>query len=383
MRTSYCIDKIFVDNQVKNSSITRQFLNEAASDEIFYGEREKLAQALSKLSLEEGKRTVFLTSSRGDLVKKCPGMITPYLCCNLNTVNVISNCPASCSYCFLQFYLNHPAVTIYTDVDKAKQEIEATAEQDPKHLHRFTTGEFSDSLFLDCQTGFSTQLVEFFARLPHYKKDNRGGQAGLPNALLELKTKTANVSHLLELNHQQRTVVSWSINTPQVIKDEERGLPSLQARLKAACKCQEAGYLLGFHFDPLICYPNWQQDYQETVRILFEQIDKRRIAWISLGTFRFQPGLENEIKAHFPYSKLVCGELIKAADGKIRYIKPIRYQLYRSMLSWIKKYGGSEVFAYLCMEVPATWRAVMDYIPQSKEDLDHIFANQLLLRGLL
>jgi spore photoproduct lyase len=52
--------------------------------------------------------------------------------------------------------------------------------------------------------------------------------------VLELKTKSVNIGGLLDLDHRRKTILAWSLNTERVIRDEERGTASLDARLRAA-----------------------------------------------------------------------------------------------------------------------------------------------------
>ena len=60
------------------------------------------------------------------------------------------------------------------------------------------------------------------------------------------------------------------------------------------------------------------------------------------------------LRRRFPNSLLPLGELVPSADGKLRYFKPIRLELYRAMLEWIDRWGeGTEV--YTCMERPDVW----------------------------
>jgi hypothetical protein len=106
----------------------------------------------------------------------------------------------------------------------------------PERSFRIGTGELADSLALDPLTGLSRHLVPFFA--------------ARANATLELKTKTDNVGELLDLDPRGRVVVSWSVNAPAIVAAEEHGTASLAERLSAARRVQEAGYRLGFHFDP-------------------------------------------------------------------------------------------------------------------------------------
>jgi spore photoproduct lyase len=262
--------------------------------------------------LSAGKRILLIRPFPGRLVKACPGT-TGHICCGYKTINVLTNCPMDCSYCILQGYLNNPCLTLYVEFDKIFGEIEEILTKYPRRVFRFGTGELGDSLILDKVVGFAAEAVPFFA--------------ARENAVLELKTKSAEVDHLLALDHRGKTVISWSLNPQQVIEQEEHGAAPLDARLEAARRCSDAGYPVGFHFDPLISYPGWQEEYRGVVDLLFEKIDPSRVMWVSLGGLRFPPALKQVAQKRFPFSRIFTGELITGEDGKLRYIKPLRVKL--------------------------------------------------------
>ena len=358
-----CIRNIFIDNKVKVEPLTRWITSRYNKANLVFGSEAELSERFADFEPSLGKRSIFLTHSKGKTLKSCPGMKEPYLCCRIQVLSPISNCPMLCSYCFLQFYLNNCITTIYTNLEEQKEEIGELLDSQPGRLFRITTGELSDSLVFDRETNFSAQLI--------------AGMRNYHNGILELKTKTSQIDHLLSLDHGGKVVISWSLNSAQIIKEEEILTASLEDRIGAAAKATKAGYLIGFHFDPLIYYASWERDYEDLIRYLFEKISARNVAWISLGTLRFAPGMEDEMKSRFPKSKIPYGEFIKAGDGKMRYIKPIRFKLYRKVLDLIRKYGGEEIFIYLCMEMSSAWEAVMGYNPGSKAGLDYLFAESL------
>ena len=54
---------------------------------------------------------------------------------------------------------------------------------------------------------------------------------GLPNAVLELKTKTDNIARLLELEGGERTVVSWSVNPQEIVSRDKLTIKSPESAL--------------------------------------------------------------------------------------------------------------------------------------------------------
>lgn len=308
-----------------------------------------------------GKNILVVEPYKGPLVKDCPGT-RHHICCGYKVVNVVTNCPMDCSYCILQRYLNTPCVTVHPQFEKIFEEVETHLKRRPGMYVRFGTGELGDSLVIDEAVGFAREAVPFFARIPW--------------GILELKTKSDGVSHLLSLDHAEKTVVSWSLNPPAIVQKEELHTASLTDRLKAARQCQDAGYLLGFHFDPLIHYSGWEHDYRETVRILFDFVDPSRIIWISLGGLRYPPALKKTGMERFPHTPIFTGEFITGEDGKSRYLKGIRIDMYRRMLNWLHEYDPG-LFVYLCMERDDVWREVFGWSPEHTGGLNRLFHEQI------
>jgi spore photoproduct lyase len=75
--------------------------------------------------------------------------------------------------------------------------------------------------------------------------------------VLEFKTKTDCIQGLLSSNIRDKIVVSWSLNSAWIAAREEHGATSIRKRLEAARTCQKEGFVVGFHFDPIIEHPAW------------------------------------------------------------------------------------------------------------------------------
>ncbi len=305
-------------------------------------------------SMSRGKRRLWLTRHRGDFLKKCPGS-EGQVCCNYFVVNFASNCPMDCSYCYLQDYLaDNPALKVFSNVDDLIAEADRLLSRHRKFLFRIGTGEITDSLALEPYIGFCSEVIPFFAEQP--------------NCLLELKTKSDRVESLLGFDPKGRVVVSWSMNPQRVIEKDEHQTASFDERLGAAYRCQEAGYKVGFHFDPMVEYPGWEEDYREMVEKIFAVIDSRRIAWLSMGVLRQTPGLKRIMRERFPSTQLLSGEQVLCPDGKMRYFQPLRVGMYRKMLGWIRR-ASPTVFVYLCMESREVWEQVFGFAPSCEKEL--------------
>ncbi|MBW2345548.1 MAG: DNA photolyase, partial [Deltaproteobacteria bacterium] len=285
---------------------------------------------------------------KGEFLKPCPGT-REYICCGYQILNVATNCPLDCSYCILQSYFNQPDLRTFVNIEQGVEQVLKVIDSSPDLIFRVGTGEFTDSLAIDPITRWSGLLLPLFSRRK--------------NAVLELKTKTDNIRGLLNSKFRDRIVVSWSLNSPFIAAQEEHRAASLRKRLEAARQCQSEGFVLGFHFDPLIPHPRWKEGYIKTLELLDKYIDPKGIIWISLGSLRFMPGLKPIIRRRHPDTCVLDGEFIMGLDGKLRYFKPIRMELYSYMRKNLEKWHPDSGL-YLCMESHDVWQKSMGWSPE-------------------
>jgi spore photoproduct lyase len=245
-------------------------------------------------------------------------------------------------------------------------EIKQWLQSEPSRLFRIGTWELGDSLALEQQTGHAEKLIQAFARLD--------------NAVLELKTKSDSVASLLSLDHKGKTVLSWSLNTAELIASEEHQTASLERRIAAIRTSAGAGYLIGLHFDPMIFYDKWKEGYKKLVADVFNAVPVDRIAWISIGSLRFNPEMKKKIENNYPDSRLTSAEMVLGDDAKIRYVKPLRVAMYRYLYRELRKYCAENILIYLCMERWDVWDKIFGGHPESVEHLDFLFAQSLYTR---
>jgi spore photoproduct lyase len=318
------------------------------------------------MHFREGKKTLVETGKRGNAMGICATFNSKYICCRVQVMRSLQNCPFECTYCFLQNYLNDGVTRSVTDIDTLMEEVREKIGAEPRRLFRIGTWELGDSLALESRTGQAARLIGEFA--------------GLENAVLELKTKSDCVAPIIGLNHGGRTVVSWSINTAAMIDREERGTASLKRRIEAMKMVSHAGYLIGLHFDPMLMHDGWRDGYSMLVEEIFLAVEASQIAWISIGSLRFNPEMKKKIENNYPDSDITSAELVTGDDGKMRYVKPLRLEMYTHLYSMLKQHIQKDNLVYLCMERKDVWDRVLGYHPESPAHLDFIFADSLYRR---
>ncbi len=313
--------------------------------------------------LPEAKTTLLLAVQKGPFRRPCPGT-RDYICCGYHVLQVTLNCPMDCTYCVLQGYVNVLAITIFVNVEDLLEELEARWIEHPDLVWRLGTGEFGDSLALDGLMGLNEFLIPRFA--------------GRGQAILEIKSKWPQMEHLLSLGPNPQVIFAWSLNPQEIISGEEKFAASLESRLKAAARVVAAGFRVAIHFDPLVYFPGWEEAYRRTVERLGAAVPPQAIAWISLGGLRLLPPLRQLILQRFPRSRIAAQEMVLAPDGKLRYFKSLRVEMYARMREWLTQ-ATPEAFLYLCMESPRVWQEVFGFTPDG-QSLSRLLDGRVLPR---
>ncbi|MBN1572246.1 MAG: DNA photolyase [Deltaproteobacteria bacterium] len=355
----YGFENIYVEEGARGFPLTERVLGRLGSEAVVVSDFRDIPKA------GEGKKSLVLALHKGRIVKNCPGTVN-HICCGYHVINQVLGCDVDCTYCILNCYINAPGVVINVNLDDTISELDRVLDGKRKYIYRVGTGELTDSFYLEDLTGLAAGFVQYFA-------DKK-------NVLFELKTKKTDIDGVLDLDHRGRTIISWSLNAGPVAGSEEAGAAPIMERLKAAGRAQRRGYYIGFHFDPIVHYDGWESGYDETARAIFDFVDPKKILWISLGTFRSPPHLFEIIRRRHPKSAIVTGESFPGDDGKLRYIKPLRVEMYRRLLKSLKRYGGDDLFVYLCMERRDVWEKVYGgafEIPKNSGDLDRMFHENL------
>ena len=272
----------------------------------------------------------------------CPVASPRTRCCNLLTLDAVENCGFDCSYCSIQSFYHGDEVRF----DSRFAEKLASLEIDPQKIYHIGTGQSSDSLMWGNQAGILDALLEFAQRHP--------------NVILELKTKSKNINHLLKRQLPPNVLFTWSLNPQLVIDNEEHLTASLEERLRAARRMADKGALVGFHFHPMIRYQGWQAGYGEIFQRLTSAFDVREVALVSLGTLTYIKPVIKQLRERPGFKSRVLQMPMVEAEGKLSYPEEMKQEMfsfaYRSLTSW-----HGQVFFYLCMENPRLWQPVFGY----------------------
>jgi len=361
------LTSVVIDRSVRDTDITKNILSNLSRFDLYKNTdvivtddyHQWIRDAVSENGTANSKETLLIYPEKGNFIHNCPGS-DGVLCCRYYVIDFGMNCPYDCYYCFLQSYTKNRFLSIAGNAKERLQELETLINSDRSVHWRIGTGEYMDSLALDHLTGLGSMLVEFFS--------------GFDNATLELKTKSVEIESLPALvsGQPRNTVISWSLNPQTLIDQIEPGTAPLASRLSAAALAVAKGYQIAFHFDPIVDYPEWESGYSSVLEDLFNTLPQNSIRWISLGTFRYTPGLKEELRLSHPEEKITRAEMLLHPDNKFRYITPKREKIYRFMKDKLEAFD-KEQLVYLCMETRGMWRKVYNYAPTGPVELDKKF----------
>lgn len=205
------------------------------------------------------------------------------------------NCLYDCRYCFLQGMYQSANYVLFVNYEDYQQDIKNICLESPNEPFHFFSGYDCDSLALEPVTGFAKHFLPFFA--------------DIPNAWVELRTKSTQIRSLLGRQPDPRCIVAFSLSPDEIATKVEDKAPSLNKRLDALYKLQEQGWLIGLRFDPLIYQSGYQQQYKNLFEQVFSLIKPDLLHSVSLGVFRLPEKYFKKVHKLYPEEKLFASPL--------------------------------------------------------------------------
>jgi spore photoproduct lyase len=279
------------------------------------------------------------------------------VCCNLRTIDAVENCGFSCSYCTIQTFYGDEVV-VDTRLKAKLQNLDLK----PGRFYHFGTGQSSDALMWGNRFAVLDTLTDFAAENP--------------DILVELKTKSKNVAYFLQNQPSRNLVLSWSLNTPTIIENEEHFTASLEERWAAARRVADNGIRVAFHFHPIVFYDNWRRDYRDVVSRVLSDFAADEVLFISFGSVTFIKPVIRAIRRRGTPTKILQMELAAGAKGKLSYPDNVKKELFSEVYQAFAPWHDS-VFMYLCMEPAELWESTFGRTYPSNEAFELDFGHQV------
>ena len=207
------------------------------------------------------------------------------------------NCLNDCMYQSANYVL-------FVNYEDFQQQIRQICDSRPDQQLYFFSGYDCDSLAFEPVTGFAEAFLPVFAELP--------------NAWLELRTKSTQIRSLLNRPVQPRCLIAFSLSPEVMANKVEARAPTVAKRLEVAAKLQQQGWAIGLRFDPLIYQHDYRQRYRELFEQVFTVIDPDALHSVSLGVFRLPEQYFKKIHKLYPEERLFASP-IQIKNGMASY----------------------------------------------------------------
>jgi len=217
------------------------------------------------------------------------------------------NCIYDCRYCFLQGMYRSANYVVFVNYEDFSNAIINKTNSQPEQDSWFFSGYDGDSLAYEPVTQFLDHFIPLFKKLPQ--------------AWLELRTKSTQISALLNTEALTNCVVAFSFTPDNISRQLEQGVPSLKKRIDAMRRLSDHGWKLGLRFDPLIFSDDFRNDYQALFKTIFSQLPTEAFHSVSLGAMRLPKPFFNTMQKMFPEEKLFAGPFSDANSINMKSAK--------------------------------------------------------------
>jgi DNA repair photolyase len=290
-----------------------------------------------------GKRTLVLGVHRSAVRRSSEEGNT---CPNYWHFSPYGFCPYGCHYCYLAGTPGvwfSPTVKVYVNLPEILAEVDRVARRLAEPT-AFYLGKLQDGLALDRLTGYSRRLVPFFAQHA--------------TARMVLLTKSADVDNLLDLDHRGHTILSWSLNPPEVTQEFEANTPPVEARIEAMGRCAGAGYPVRAVIMPIIPVPDWQDAYERFIDRLLSDVPLERITLGSICSYsQARRLMDAKLGTANTISCALDAHGETSSDGRLRYAEPLRIEMYEHLIRTIRRHCPNLEIS-LCLEDASVFEAL-------------------------
>lgn len=284
------------------------------------------------------KQTLHVRLNRGSFIKPWespPSIVGRDEWC----LTPVEGCPLDCSYCYLQDYLDRPLIQVFANhslMPGHVREFLADPPEEPPHF--FSLGELSDGLFLE-------PVLESIPKVWDVFRD--------AEAKIEIRSKSHHVHELAEkIEPHPSGVFTWTLSPSGFDRRNEMLTAPLEDRLTAMRHMLEAGFRVSARIDPILLEDGWLDRYAGLVKKMDEHFDLEDLTFILLGVFRFPKGFDRTMEKRFSNRDFLRDEFVEGPDGKLRYARGRRTNVYRELGEIVREYGGDP---NLCMEPEYVW----------------------------
>ena len=189
---------------------------------------------------------------------------------------------------------------------------------------------------------------------------------------LILFTKSASVDWLLDFDHRGHTIMLWTLSTHTVSRQYEAKSGTMEERIEAARKCQDAGYTIRFKCKPIIPLRGWREEITQMLETLFAVVEPDNLSlemvfFDSVHEMDETLGLENLAPEFVAAAERAEAEAQKQGGWRRDLHGPgpfpfeVKHTVYRHFIAESKRLSPSTPVT-LCAETQRMWAALDDLL---------------------
>jgi len=286
----------------------------------FFDDPDRLRRwAAAALTAREAKRRLILAVNRGPFVRPFPRGRS----CTESGEHYLLHgvgCLLDCDYCFICGYASCHVPSCFVNVEDLARELgRLAASGRALYIH---AGELADPVLFEPITGAAEAMDDVLS--------------GAPRLTVEYRTKWADVEPFMHLAAKRNIVLAWTLTPAATARRFERGAAPTRERIKAAARAAARGFTVGVRFDPIIHFPGWREAYDALLDEVFSEIPAASVDKAVLGVLRFSAATESRLREKLGCSPLLAGEFILDGEGKRRYPRFLRTELYRHIRAGLR-----------------------------------------------
>lgn len=200
----------------------------------------------------EGKRTLVVDTKKSLKFQSCKPSAHYQL-------PLVTGCMGQCEYCYLNTNLgDKPFVRVHVNLEDILNQTKKYIDEQIPEITIFEGAATSDPIPVEPYTNLLKRTIEFFGEQKYGR--------------FRFVTKYNDVDNLLNILHNEHTEVRFSINTPYIIQQYEKGTASFEKRMEASVKMMKAGYPIGYLIAPVFIYQNWKDEYRQLLHFMSDKL---------------------------------------------------------------------------------------------------------------
>lgn len=313
---------IYVEEDILEHKNTKQILSYFKDSNVIviHDYRDVFNRKKQSISIQKQSQNLILAKKKKDYLYEASPVCQSFDNRYFYYSSSIMNCVYDCEYCFLKGMYPSSNIVVFVNLEDFFEECEKTLKQHPVYL---CISYDTDMLALEPITHYAKKWSEF-------AKDKK-------DLIIEIRTKGTMNQYWKELPVSENVILAFTLSPNYVSKQYEHGTPSLKDRINMINEALNLGYPCRICFDPIILFPNWENEYLEMVKEVKESIDLNLIKDFSIGSFRISKNYLSDMRKQYPNSAVIQYPYV-CEDGFYQLPNALREEAENLVLEELREY---------------------------------------------